>query len=258
MVITSQSNEQIKHIINLNKKSSYRKQNRQFIAEGVKMFREAPKEDIVKVYVSDTFSAQNDKLLENTDFQIVSDAVFNKISDTVTPQGILCIVKQRQYSLKNIVDTYDRHENDRIRFVILDRIQDPGNLGTIIRTAEGAGITAIITGNDTVDRYSPKVIRSTMGSIYRVPFITADSLPDVIDGLHEYGFTLYAAHLQGAGYYDDIAYSDRAAVMIGNESQGLSSDVSAKADKLVKIPMQGKIESLNAAVAAALFMYSMR
>lgn len=258
MVITSPSNDRIKHIINLGKKSSYRKECGQFAAEGIKMFRETPREDIVNVYVSETFAAQNADLLGETDFQIVSDNVFKKISDTVTPQGILCTVRQRRYSLEDIMNSDAARQGGKMRFVVLDRIQDPGNLGTIVRTAEGAGVTAVIAGNDTADIYSPKVIRSTMGSIYRVPYITADSLPDMIDRLHDYGVTVYAAHLRGERYLGDITYADRAAVMIGNESQGLSGEVSAKADELVKIPMKGQVESLNAAVAAALFMYAMR
>lgn len=281
MIITSPSNEQIKNIINLRQRSGYRRERQQFIAEGIKMFREIPENDLVKVYISETFHRNNEELFSckndkrlfcGTGFQLVSDNVYKKISDTVTPQGVLCIVRQRQDKLEDVIRgaESDAHmsgidvsntalsEKNKLRFVVLDRIQDPGNLGTIIRTAEGAGITAVIAGNDTVDRYNPKVIRSTMGSIYRVPYIIADDLPAMLDNLRIRGVVIYAAHLKGTEYYNDTKYADRAAVMIGNESKGLCGEVMRKADNLIKIPMCGKVESLNAAVAAALLMYAMR
>ncbi len=254
MVITSASNGQIKNIINLKEKSKYRKESLCFVAEGIKMFSEAPKNRLKKVYVSETFYEKNAGMLENVETQVVTDSVFMKISDTVSPQGILCVIEQKKYDLKDFVSSKDKKQ----RFVVLDRLQDPGNLGTIIRTAEAAGITAVIAGNDTADIYNPKVIRSTMGSVYRVPVIIADNLEEQINILKHNGIRTYAAHLHGKKNYDEIHYGDKTAVFIGNESKGISDEISAMADELVKIPMSGQAESLNAAIAAAVLMYAMR
>lgn len=278
MVISSASNEQIKKIIQLKEKAKARKSEGLFIVEGIKMFREAPPEDLVKVYVSESFwseklnTFQNDKpnasqgvgccresgnssdnrsFLEGVDYQIVSDSVFKKISDTVTPQGVLAIVRQKKYNMQDLLNTI--HEG-RNCFVILDRIQDPGNLGTIIRTGEGAGINGVIMSDTTADIYNPKVIRSTMGSIYRVPFVIAPDLVDAIKELKAAGVTSYAAHLKGESYNKE-EFPDKTALLIGNEANGLSDEVSKEADRLIKIPMQGKVESLNAAVATAILMY---
>lgn len=251
MVISSATNEQIKKIIQLKEKSKARKIEGCFIVEGIKMLREVPREDLVKVYTSETFLARNKEELAGVDYQLVSDSVFKKISDTVTPQGILAIVKQKKYTIQDLLDTMHEGKNC---FVVLDRIQDPGNLGTIIRTGEGAGINGVIMSSTTVDVYNPKVIRSTMGSIYRVPFVIVDDLPETVQKLKLAGVTTYAAHLKG-GVYNKEEFTDKTALLIGNEANGLSDEVSAKADKLIKIPMQGKVESLNAAIATAILMY---
>jgi TrmH family RNA methyltransferase len=137
----------------------------------------------------------------------------------------------------------------------LEDIRDPGNLGTMIRTAEGAGITGIIVSNATVDLYNPKVIRSTMGSIYRVPFYQAEDFYEILTEIKKHGVTIYAAHLSGIPYDTEGSFRKSCAFLIGNEANGLSQKASALADTLIKIPMAGKVESLNAAVAAAILMY---
>jgi TrmH family RNA methyltransferase len=139
--------------------------------------------------------------------------------------------------------------------VILENLQDPGNLGTIIRTGEGAGVTGVIFNAGTVDIYNPKTIRSTMGSIYRVPFACVDSPEKLVDRLHEKGIHTYAAHLKGKTFYDSFSFKEPTAFMIGNEGNGLSATLSGKAEHYLKIPMEGKVESLNAAIAASLLMY---
>ena len=139
--------------------------------------------------------------------------------------------------------------------LLLDGIQDPGNLGTMMRTAEAAGVDGVIMSRDTVDIYNPKTIRSTMGSIYRVPFLYTDDLLADMEKLHEKGIVTYAAHLKGKGYYDEVSYKGPTAFLIGNEGNGLSDEISEKAKQYIKIPMEGQLESLNAAVAAAILMY---
>ena len=139
--------------------------------------------------------------------------------------------------------------------LVLENLQDPGNLGTMMRTAEGAGVTGVLLSRGCVDIYNPKTIRSTMGSIYRVPFLYTDDLLGDMDRLHEKGIVTYAAHLKGKGFYDEESYKGPTAFLIGNEGNGLTDELSEKAKQYIKIPMEGQLESLNAAVAAAILMY---
>ena len=235
----------------LKEKSKVRKTTGTFTVEGKKMFVEIPAEDLVSVYVSETFLKENGELVKDKKYQIVSDQVFKKISDTVTPQGIVAVVKQKSYSIDYIIE---KRNKEKSCIVVLDRLQDPGNMGTIVRTGEAAGISGIIMSKDSADIYNPKVIRSTMGSIFRVPFAIVDDLAAAVDTLKDNGITTYAAHLKGELYNSGSLTKD-CALLIGNEARGLSEEISAKADKLIKIPMHGKVESLNAAVATAILMY---
>ena len=140
-------------------------------------------------------------------------------------------------------------------FLVLEDLQDPGNLGTMLRTGEGAGISGVIMNQSTVDLFNPKTIRSTMGSIYRVPFFVTDDLEQTILELKSQGIKVYAAHLKGTLCYDEPDYRGPSAFLIGNEGNGLSDVVADCADTYIKIPMQGQVESLNAAISAALLMY---
>ncbi|MBQ2745503.1 MAG: RNA methyltransferase [Lachnospiraceae bacterium] len=260
MRISSPSNEKIKAVIQLQTKASVRKKKKLFIVEGIKMYEEIPESDIELTYVSEKFyeeyikrekiSDNVKKRLNTKEYIIVSDPIFKNMSDTVTPQGILAIVKQKKYELSDILDKTKNQV-----FMVLEGVQDPGNMGTIIRTGEGAGIAGIIVNKETVDVYNPKVIRSTMGSIYRVPIVTSEDLGETLDYMSENGVTLFAAHLKGDAYYTDGQFSGSIAFLIGNEANGLSEEISKKAHKLIKIPMEGEVESLNASVAAAILMY---
>lgn len=251
MIITSAANEQIKNLIQLKEKSKIRKATGTFTVEGIKMFVEIPKDELVGVYVSESFGRDNVSVLDNVNYQVVSDNVFKKISDTVTPQGIMAVVRQKSYTVEDIIS---QRNKDKSCIVVLDRLQDPGNLGTILRTGEAAGITGVIMSGDCADIYNPKVIRSTMGSIFRVPFAIVDDLPDTVELLKANGIVTYAAHLKGQLYNEGTIKKD-SALLIGNEARGLSDAVASKADELIKIPMAGKVESLNAAIATAILMY---
>lgn len=187
--------------------------------------------------------------LEKTGYEVVSDSVFNKISDTITPQGILCVVEQFHYNMKEIL----QKENPLL--LVLENIQDPGNLGTMLRTAEGAGVDALIMSRDTVDIYNPKIIRATMGSIYRMPFCYVEDLHEALGELKKAGVHTYAAHLKGTQLHTEQDYSGKTAFLIGNEGNGLREETAALTDTYIRIPMEGKVESLNAAVAAAVLMY---
>lgn len=233
------------------KKAKERKARKAFVAEGIKMFLEAPGESVEAVYVAESFLIQEEhrRLLGDYPYEVVADSVFRAVADTKTPQGILTVVKIPQYSFKQLLD------GNRTHLLIIESIQDPGNLGTMIRTGEGAGITGIIMNKTTVDLFNPKTIRSTMGSIYRVPYYIADDLGETLERLHTEGVSLYAAHLKGETAYDTYDYTKAVGFMIGNEGNGLSSVIADMADSYIRIPMEGQVESLNAAISAALFMY---
>lgn len=250
-MITSLDNKRIKNVIALIEKSKARKEQDAFVIEGIKLFEEAPLESILEVYVAESFTGKSEKL-DKVPFEVVKDEVFLKMTDTLTPQGILCVVKKNHYTLDSFLE---RSNGGSRLFLVLERLQDPGNLGTIMRTAEGAGVTGVIMSNDTVDIYNPKTVRSTMGSIFRVPFIYTEDLSKSINDLKAKGVTCYAAHLKGQKSCYAYDYTKPTAFFIGNEGNGLSERTAALADTYIKIPMEGKLESLNAAVSAAILMY---
>lgn len=252
-MITSTGSGQVKHVIQLQKKAKTRRECREFVVEGMKMVAEAPNERIVKVYASET-CAQSDSRLADTlslapgQFETVSDTVFSHMCDTKTPQGILAVVQMYDYSLSDMLG-----ENALI--IGVENLQDPGNLGTIIRMGEGAGITGIVMSPNTVDIYNPKTIRSTMGSIYRVPFFYAPDFTAAVKQMQQAGVNVYAAHLEGTQAYTRPDYRQPSAFLIGNEGNGLSAQAAACADSLLFIPMAGQVESLNAAIACTVLTY---
>lgn len=253
-VISSTSNAQVKNLNLLQKKAKAREEQGVFVIEGIKMFEEAMDGNILqKAYASESFyqekSHENPNYFQDIEFEVITDSIFQDISETKTPQGIMGIVKQPKYSLESML------VDPRACLLILEDVRDPGNLGTMLRTAEGAGITGVIFNPSTVDIYNPKVIRATMGSLFRVPFYQAEDFIDTLKRMKENGITLFAAHLHGKEYDREGCFQKKCAFMIGNEANGLSEQVSAMADELIKIPMYGKLESLNAAVAAAILMY---
>lgn len=250
-MITSTSNPQIKRLLQLQNKSKARNEEKVFVVEGLRMYSEVPEKDVEKVYISESLynRKKQDLKLEKFPYEILSDNVFKHVSDTKTPQGILCIIRQKKYELEELFQTENPH------FIVLDNLQDPGNLGTIIRTAEAAGVTAVLMSRDTVDIYNPKTIRSTMGSIYRMPFLYVEDLVELLKCFREKGIHSYAAHLEGKQSYDKEDYSRGTAILIGNEGNGLREEVAQNADIYVQIPMCGKVESLNAAIAASVLMF---
>lgn len=250
-MITSSSNQQMKYITALMNKAKVRKEQGLFVVEGKKMFEEVPPQWLEKVYVSERFLREQEaeKILLNRAYEVVSDSVFRSISDTRTPQGILCLVRMPQYEPADLLCGPDSH------LLVLESIQDPGNLGTMVRTGEGAGITGIIMNRETADLFNPKTIRSTMGSIYRVPYYVTDDLPQTIHELKRQQIKVYAAHLKGSMPYDEPSYLQGTAFLIGNEGNGLSDEIANLADTYIRIPMQGAVESLNAAICASLLVY---
>lgn len=250
-MITSTSNQQIKEIVQLQKKSKARNQAGVFVVEGIRMVQETPPERLKKLYVTESFYKKYKDMLPKGGCrpELVSDVVFSYMSDTKTPQGVLAVVEQMHYSEEKIIQAENPH------ILVLDNLQDPGNLGTIFRTAEAAGVNGMILSKDCVDIYNPKTIRSTMGAIYRMPFIYVEDLIGMIDKLKDNHIRVYAAHLDGKDSYDKENYQTGTAFLIGNEGNGLRKEVAEQADTWVQIPMAGEVESLNAAIAAAVLMF---
>ena len=247
-------NQQQKYILNLQRKSRERKREQAFVIEGRKMFEEAPADRIKMIVASESFckSKEGAALLKGKKFDVVSDSIFETLSDTKTPQGILAIVKRLNYTMNDLMQVKNQKAP---HLVVLDNLQDPGNLGTIFRTAEAAGVTGILLSKDCVDVYNPKVIRSTMGAVFRMPFLYVEDLPEKIKELQKKSIKTYAAHLRGENAYDEEDYTTGCAFLIGNEGNGLRDEVADCADCLIRIPMEGEAESLNAAVAAAVLMF---
>lgn len=256
-MITSSSNPQIKNIKQLQKKKKVRDEQGLFVCEGKKMMEEARKLGCLeKAYASENFCLQleqagisMDQYFAGIAYEIVADGLFQEISETITPQGILAVVQKPNYSLEHMIQSRNN------RLLILEDIQDPGNLGTMLRTAEGAGLEGVLMSKGTVDLFNPKVIRSTMGSIYRVPYYYVENLEEILNQLRANGMVLYAAHLEGSKEYHKVDYADCYGILIGNEANGLSERITKCTDIRIKIPMAGQVESLNAAVSAALIMY---
>ena len=275
-IISSKDNKKIRYIRSLLEKGNIRKKSKAFVAEGIKLVDEALEygkvlevvcsESLYGEIISGDLSgnrllAENDKNITNyvkkgSSLLVVSDMVFKSMSETKTPQGILAVVEMPDYGLLDkgfLEQAYTK--NGKIKLLVLEDTADPCNLGTIMRTAEAAGVTGVIMGKGTVDIFNPKVVRSTMGSIFRLPFVYVEDVKATIKELKKMGISFYAAHLKGKKSYKDIKYSDKSAILVGNEARGLSNEVAVFADNYVIIPMSGKVESLNAAVAAALMMY---
>lgn len=254
-MITSTSNARVKRLVNLKKKKKARDEERVFLVEGIRMFREVPTDQLEEVYVSESFYKKEkdtvEAVLQGTGIrpEELSDTVYAYASDTKTPQGVLCVVRQMEYPLEKVIT------GQCPMIMVLEHLQDPGNLGTILRTAEGAGVTGIVMDRECVDIYNPKTIRSTMGSIYRMPFCYVEDLKAAIGSLKEAGIGVYAAHLDGRHDYDEEDYGRPCAFLIGNEGNGLSQETAELADIYIKIPMEGQVESLNAAIAASVLMF---
>ncbi len=250
-MITSTNNPQVKWLMQLQKKSKARNEEKVFVVEGLRMFAEVTEERVKKVYISESlYNRKKEELkLEHFSVEVLSDSVFQHVSDTKTPQGILCVVSQKEYQLETLLDISNPH------FMVLDNLQDPGNLGTIVRTAEGAGVDAVFLSRESVDIYNPKTIRSTMGSIYRMPVVYVEDLLELLNMFRQRGIKSYAAHLEGRNSYDKENYQLGTAILIGNEGNGLRDEIATASDTWVQIPMQGQVESLNAAIAASILMF---
>lgn len=253
MVITSKDNEQIKHIRKL-KEKKYRDEYNEYVIEGVKLIKEAIQEDAnIKTIIACDNCVKNEEIDPKVMYEIakynclyVEEKVFQSITDVKNPQGLLAIMSKEQKEEK--ID----YKEDII--VVLDNVQDPGNIGTILRTVDSIGLKQIIVSNNSGDVYNPKVVRSTMGAILRVNVIESENLVETLKTIKKHKFEVVATSLQTNDSIYDIDYNKKA-IVIGNEANGVSKEVLDLADKKVKIPMLGRTESLNAAVATGIITY---
>lgn len=247
LIIESKSNSLFKNLKKL-KDKKYRNQSGTYLIEGLRFVDEAFKSGvkIESIIYTQEFKDKNEEYLErgkDVDNIILSSALLKELSFTGTPQGVMAIVHMENKSLK---------DGDIV--VLVDKVQDPGNMGTIIRTAHAVGAAGIIMTKGTVDIYNDKVLRSTMGSIFYLPVIE-DATLDKVKELKENGFKLVVSSLQGKNNFFEEDLTDKIIMAVGNEGNGVSDEVYNISDIKVKIPMPGNAESLNVAVATSVMLY---
>lgn len=241
--IQSKDNRIIKEVKKL-KNKKYRDKEGLYLVEGPNLIEEALKNgvQIQSLLISPSYKDKDFSYLDNS--YLVEDELFKEISDTVNSQGILAIVAKKNFS-------GELKPKDNI--LVLDRLQDPGNMGTIIRTADAAGYGLIVSIKGSCDIYSEKVVRSAAGSLFRMPIVEGlsyEELGELVKGKH-----LVVSDLQASEFYYEANLKENIALVIGNEGNGISDEIRQMADMRVKLPMIGNIESLNAAVAAGILMY---
>ncbi|MBQ6992504.1 MAG: RNA methyltransferase [Clostridia bacterium] len=247
MIITSKENETIKHIKKL-KEKKYRDEFNEYIVEGLRLVNEAIKEEvhIKNIIVCEDYLKDNDIYECNIEKTYVNKIVFDSITEVKNPQGILAIIG------KDGTDLNINYNEDVI--VVLDNIQDPGNIGTILRTVDSVGLTQIIVSKGSADAYNSKVIRSTMGAIFRVKIIESENLVELLKNMQNKGYKVVSSILETDKTIYDIDYK-KSIVVVGNEGNGISKDIIEISNEKVKIPMIGKTESLNASVATGIILY---
>ena len=261
--ISSGANPRVRRITGLLRKRSERIREQVFIIEGIRTLREAPAERIREIYLTrraaENLSGKDRDLIEHLSCErtIVTDAVMERLSDTQHPQGILAVVAMREAGPEELlgISTGAAVPRTAPLILLLENLQDPGNLGTILRMAEGAGVTGVLLTGSTADPYNPKVVRGTMGSIFRVPFLYREKAGDAVQILKDYGVRLFAADPRGERIYTDADLTGPVAFLIGNEGAGLTAETLRAADERVTIPMAGQLESLNAGISAAILSF---
>ncbi len=252
-IITSKDNHLIKLVSSLQSSVSARKEHNLFVLEGLRICDDAYnfgvsfESFIVSETAADKYSQAVKMYADNSkECYKIPDSLFKKISDTASPQGIIALAKMPE---KNI----EIEKNGR--YIALENINDPSNLGAVSRTAEALGVNGILLSKGSVDPYSPKSLRASMGTLLRMPVIV---LENFIEDIKAYGLKTYACVVDNsAASITDISFSDGCAVMIGNEANGLTEQTKALADECITIKMSGKAESLNASVAAAISIWEM-
>lgn len=249
--IESKDNHLIKEIKKL-KKKKYRTESNQFIIEGFRFVEEALKSSFKVPYIlisEDSIDKYKkfgiDRLThDDTDVYCIKQSLLKELSNTENPQGILAVVKNKKVEIVDKEGFY----------VLLDKIQDPGNMGTIIRSAHASGALGVIATKGTVDIFNDKTLRSTMGSIFNIPIIENADI-EMVKSLKSNGFKLLVSSLDTENNFYDVDLTDKVIISVGNEGNGVSEEIYKLCDLKAKIPMPGGAESLNAAVAASIMMF---
>jgi len=241
-MITSKQNSVIKRIKKLQQRK-HRKKEQKFIIEGFHLIEEAVKSNWVVETIIKTENTESLNYLGSEQVMIVSSSVFAYLSTTETPQGILAVVQMK---------TSLNYKGDKL--LLLDGVQDPGNVGTLIRTADAAGFSAVVLGKGSADIYNDKTVRATQGSLFHLPIMSVD-LMEEIPYLQNEGYFICVTTLEESTDYKSVNMDKPFALVMGNEGAGVQSGIQQISDIRVKIPIFGKAESLNVAVAAGILMY---
>ena len=253
MELTGLQNPQVKSAAEL-KQKKYRQQQGLFLAEGLRTMEEAvASKTVVSIFYTAIEDDRTRSVLEEAAAQqlklyCVSDAVMKKIADTDTPQGIIAVCKMQNVTLDKLLSKGEM-------LLVLDRVGDPGNLGTMLRTADAAGIGGVVLLKGCVDIYAPKTVRSSMGSLFHVPVVSGIGEDNFIAEAKDAGYELLVTSLEGADNLYKADLGGRIAFVMGNEAGGVSANLLERADKRVFIPMAGRAESLNVAMAAGVVMF---
>lgn len=253
MELTGLQNPVVKAAAEL-KQKKYRTQNGLYLAEGLRTAEEAVAYKAVETlfYVATddnrTMRLLEDAAMQNIKLVCVNENVMKKIADTETPQGIIAVCKMRQPKLENLLASGKM-------LLVLDRVGDPGNIGTMLRTADAAGIGGLVLLKGCADIYAPKTVRSSMGSLFHIPVLSGVSEQEFVSAAKKAGYDLLVTCLDGADNLYKADLSGRIAFVMGNEAGGVSETLLEKADKRVYIPMAGRAESLNVAMAAGIVMF---
>lgn len=256
--IKSKDNESLKLYVKLSKNKKTRDEKNMFVIEGVKLFFEAFNSGInfYKIFFSKNYYDNNfnaiDKLNLKQKIYILEDNIINKISDTKTPQGVFAICEKLDKNY-NIDKIYNKG-----KYIALCDLQDTGNVGTIIRTAEAFGVDGILIGENCCDVYSPKVIRATMGSIFRMPLILSEDFNSDLKKITDNDVETYAAVLnENSKSLKQTSFSNNSLIVMGNEGKGLSEQTINCCKYSLKIDMNGQAESLNVAMATGIIIWEL-
>ncbi len=256
-LIQSSKNNIFKYAKSLQIKK-YRDKSNQYLIEGLKIVNEALSSNVnLRMILFSAEQSENNDIkdilakVEPLDIQIyrVDNKIFKDIAETESSQGIISIVDKPVYKLNNVLD------KKNLRIIVLDEVSDPGNLGTIIRTADACNYDAVLLSKGCVDVYNGKTVRAAMGSLFHLPIIQNIEIKETVELLKKNFVTIYGAHVHKGEACYDIDYDGRFAVIIGNESTGLSKESLDSIENMIRIPMPGHAESLNASVAASIIMY---
>ena len=252
--ITSKNSKIVKDLVKLRNDTKFQNDKSLFYVEGKKIIFDIPKDLIKSVFIAES---KKDEYIDyfidtdKTNIYVLTDNVYDKVKDTVNSQGIVAIVK---YDIIKNINELDLKKINNV--IILDSVSDPGNLGTILRISEATGIDLIILINNCCSIFNPKVIRSSMSSLFRVNIHVTSSYNDLINLLKENNFNIYSTTLSDNSIsYSNIDFKNKNVIIYGNEANGVSKDLIDISDKLIKIPMRGSIESLNVSVSVGIISY---